>query len=95
MASVQCPPPWKLYVDGSANQRGSGVGLVLVLLEKITIEKSLRLNFSATNNVAEYEALLMGMVMVQKMGGKAVKVFSDSKLVVGQEIGRASCRERV
>ena len=43
--------------------------------EKIIIEKSLRLSFSATNNEAEYEALLMGMMMVQKMGGKAVKVF--------------------
>ena len=51
--------------------------------EKITIEKSLRLSFSVTNNEAEYEALLMEMAMVQKMGGKAVKVFSDSKLVVG------------
>ena len=93
MVSVQGPPPWELYVDGSANQRGSGVGLVLVLLEKITIEKSLRLNFSATNNVAEYEALLMGMVMVQKMGGKAVKVFSDSKLVVGQVRGDLEARD--
>ena len=38
--------------------------------EKITIEKSLRLSFSAMNNEAEYEALLMGMMMVQKMGRK-------------------------
>ena len=75
---VQCPSPWKVYVDGAANQRGSGVWLVLVSLEKITIEKSLRLGFSATNNEAEYETLLMGMVMVQKMGGKMVEVFSDS-----------------
>ena len=60
------------------------MGLGLVSLEKITIEKSLRLSFSATNNEVEYEALLMGMMMVQKMGGKAVKVFLDSKLVVGQ-----------
>ena len=51
--------------------------------EKITIEKSLRLSFLATNNEAKYGALLMGMMMVQKIGGKAVKVFSDSKLVVG------------
>ena len=51
--------------------------------EKITIEKYLRLDFSATNNEDKYEALLMGMVMVQKMGGKAVKIFSDSRLVVG------------
>ena len=44
------------------------MGLVLVSPEKITIEKSLRLSFSATNNEAEYEALLMGIMMVQKMG---------------------------
>ena len=62
-------------------------GLVLVSPKKITIEKSLRLGFSATNNEAEYEALLMEMMMVQKMGGKTVKVFSDSKLVVGQVRG--------
>ena len=84
MASIQGLPPWELYVDGAANQQGSGVELVLVSPEKITIEKSLRLNFSATNNEAEYEVLLKGMVMVQKMEGKAVRVFSDSKLVVGQ-----------
>ena len=59
------------------------MGLVLVSPEKITIEKSLRLGFSATNNEAEYEILLMGMVMVQKMSGKMVEVFSDSKLVMG------------
>ena len=80
---VQCPMPWKLYVAGATNRRGSGVGLVLVSPEKITIEKSLRLSFSAMNNEAEYEALLMGMAMVQKMGGKAVNVFSESKLVMG------------
>ena len=51
------------------------MGLVLVSPKKITIEKSLRLGFSATNNEAEYETLLMGMMMVQKMGGKMVKVY--------------------
>ena len=64
VASIQGLQPWKLYVDGAANQQGSGVGLVLVSPEKITIKKSLRLNFSATNNEAEYEALLKGMEMV-------------------------------
>ena len=75
VVSVQCPMPWELYVDGAANQRGSGVGLVLVSPEKIIIEKSLRLSFSAMNNEAEYEALLMGMVMVHKMGGKSSEGF--------------------
>ena len=69
------------------------MGLVLVSPEKITIEKSLRLNFSATNNEAEYETLLKGMVMIQKMGGKAVRVFSDSKLVVGQVRGDLEVRD--
>jgi len=63
------------------------VGLVLVSLEKITIEKSLRLDFLATNNEAEYEALLVGMAMVRKMGGKALQIFSDSRLVVDQVKG--------
>ena len=45
VVSVQCPMPWELYVNGAANQRGLGVRLVLVLPEKITIEKSLRLSF--------------------------------------------------
>ena len=83
LISMQDPSSWRVYVEGAANQRGSGVGLVLVSSEKITIEKSLRLGFSATNNVAKYETLLMGMAMVQKMGGKTVEMFSDSRLVVG------------
>jgi len=77
-------------VDGAANQRGSGIGLVLISPEGITIEKSLRLGSSATNNEAEYEALLQGMTMVQKLSGKT---FSDSKLVVGQVTGKLEARD--
>ena len=62
--SVQEPLTWEVYVDGAVNHRGSGVGLVLVSPERITIEKSLRLGFSTTSNEAEYEALLVGMIMV-------------------------------
>ena len=55
---------WEVYIDRALNQNGSGIGLVLISLEKVIVEKSLRLDFSATNNEAEYEALLMGMAMV-------------------------------
>ena len=82
--SQQEPTCWKAHVDSAANQRGSGVGLVLVSLEGITIEKSSRLGFSTTNNETEYEALLEGMSMIQKLGGKSINMFSDSRLVVGQ-----------
>ena len=65
----------------------------MVSLEKIMIEKSLRLGCSVTNNEDEYEALLVGMIMVQKMGGKAVKVFFDSRLVMGQVQGELEVRD--
>ena len=53
MASTPKPPCWKVYVDSVVNQRGSGVGLVLITPEGATIEKSLRLGFLVTNNEAE------------------------------------------
>ena len=68
--SLQEPVLWKVYVDGAPNQRGFRVGLVLFSPKQITIEKSLRLGFLATNNEVEYEVLLEGMSMVQRMGGK-------------------------
>ena len=84
---------WEVYVDGASNQKGSGVGLVLMSPEKVIIEKSLRLDFSAINNEAKYEVLLVGMTMVQRMGGKSIKLFSDSRLVVGQVKGEFEAKD--
>ena len=86
-------PTWEIYVDGALNQKGSGVGLILISPEKVIIEKFLRLDFSATNNEAEYEALLIGMAMVQRMGEKSIKLFSDSRLVVGQVKGEFEAKD--
>ena len=80
--SFHRPSPRKLYIDGAANQKGSRVRVVIFFPDGITIEKSLRLGFLATNNEIEYEALLVGVAMVKKMGGKAVEIFLDSRLVV-------------
>ena len=80
-------------MDRAANQKGSGVGLVLISPEKLIVEKPLRLGFSATNNEAEYEALLEGMSMVQRMGGKSATMFSDSRLVVDQVKGELEARD--
>ena len=67
--------------------------LVLISPKTITIEKSLRLSFLATNNEAKYEALLVGMTMVQKMGERIVEIFLDSRLVVGQVKGELEARD--
>ena len=55
--------------------------------------KSLRLDFSATNNKAKYEALLVGMEMVQRIGGKTVEMFSNLRLVVGQVKGELKAKD--
>ena len=80
-------------MDGASNKKGSRVGLVLMSPKKVVIEKSLRLDFSATNNEAEYEALLEGMAMVKRMGGKFIKLFSDSRLVVDQVRGEFEAKD--
>ena len=69
LISTQETLQWKVYVDGVANQKGSSIGLVLISPEKLVVEKLLRLGFSATNNEAEYEALLEEISMVERMGG--------------------------
>ena len=58
------------------------------------MEKSLRYGFPTTNNEAEYEALLAGMAMVSKLGGKVVEVFSDSRLMVRQVNGECGAKDQ-
>ena len=82
-----------MYIDGALNQKGSGVGLVLISPEKVIVEKSLRLDFSATNNEAEYEAIMIGIAMVQRMGEKSVKVFLELRLVVSQVKGEFEAKD--
>ena len=91
--SQYCLPTWEVYVDRASNQKGSGVGLVLTSPRKVVIEKSLKLDFPATNNEAEYETLLEGMAIVQRMGGKSIKLFSNSRLVVGQVRGEFEAKD--
>ena len=47
MISQYCLPTWEVYVNGASNQKGSGIGLVLISPEKVIIEKFLRLDFEA------------------------------------------------
>ena len=75
--------PWELFVNGAANQKGSGIGIVIISLKRITLEKSLRLGFSVTKNETEYKALQARLNVVKKLGGKAIKVHCDSRLVAG------------
>jgi len=57
------------------------------------MEKSLRLGFLATNNEAKYEALLAHLSAIKKLGGRAVEVFSNSRLIVGQVKGEFEAKD--
>ena len=52
---------WKLFVDGASNRHGAGLSIVLISPDGLTIEHSITLGFPASNNEAEYEALLAGL----------------------------------
>jgi len=75
---------WVLSVDGSSNQQGSGVGVILEGPNGLLIEQALRFAFKASNNQAEYEALITGMLLAKEMGAKSLLAKSDSLLVTGQ-----------
>uniref|UniRef100_A0A2N9IZX2 RNA-directed DNA polymerase n=1 Tax=Fagus sylvatica TaxID=28930 RepID=A0A2N9IZX2_FAGSY len=68
-------------------------GIILVSPEKDKFEYAIQLRFRATNNEAEYEALLAGLKLSKKMGVKNLTVKSDSQLVVGQIKGEYEARE--
>ena len=75
---------WKLYVDGSSNDCGAGVGLMLISPEGHKINCALRFGFNASNNEAEYEAFLLGLRLAKEMKAGYLQIFSDSRLVVKQ-----------
>uniref|UniRef100_A0A2N9HK66 Uncharacterized protein n=1 Tax=Fagus sylvatica TaxID=28930 RepID=A0A2N9HK66_FAGSY len=75
---------WKLFVDGASNMKGAGAGAVLVSPEGLILEQAVRLGFLASNNEAEYEALLIGLRSALRLGADRLQVFCDSQLVVEQ-----------
>ena len=74
-------------MDSVVNQKGSGIGIMIISPEGITLEKSLRLGFSAMNNEAEYEALQARLVAVRELRGKFVKAYCNFRLIAGQVWG--------
>jgi ribonuclease HI len=80
---------WTMYFDGSKRVQGAGVGVFLISPQGDKLKYVLRMSFSqASNNEAEYEALLHGMKMAKAYGATRLKIFWDSNLVVQQVINR-------
>ncbi|GJR02797.1 reverse transcriptase domain-containing protein [Tanacetum coccineum] len=75
---------WTLFTDGASESMGSSAGLVLISPSGMEFTYALRLNFTSTNNEAEYEALVAGLRMASKMKVQVIDVKVDSKLVASQ-----------
>ncbi|XP_057969549.1 uncharacterized protein LOC131158704 [Malania oleifera] len=85
---------WVLHIDGSSNAIGGGAGFILSAPDDSETLFALKLEFSATNNDAEYEALLAGLRLAETLGVARIKVSSDSQMVVEQLKGEFEAREQ-
>ncbi|GJS17810.1 reverse transcriptase domain-containing protein [Tanacetum coccineum] len=73
----ELPEPWILFTDGSSCADGSGAGLILTNPEEMEFTYALRFRFEATNNKAEYEALIAGLRIAEQMGVKNLQANVD------------------
>ncbi|XP_064979380.1 uncharacterized protein LOC135620378 [Musa acuminata AAA Group] len=89
----QTEEAWDLHVDGSATSSSAGAGLVLSAPDGRLFERSLRFGFRATNNEAEYEALLAGLKLALEMQVDIIHVFTNSQLVAEQLGGGYEAKE--
>jgi ribonuclease HI len=80
---------WTMYFDGSKRVEGAGAGVVLISPQGDKLKYVLRMSFPhASNNEAEYKALLHGMRMAKACGATRLKIFGNSNLVVHQVMNR-------
>jgi ribonuclease HI len=84
---------WSMDFDGAVSKEGAGAGVWLHNHQKRYSENhSYKLNFHCTNNVAEYEALMLGLKLLKKVGAKQIMVRGDSELIIKQIKGEYAAK---
>src|SRR4051812_48234006 len=79
---------WTMHFDGSKGEAGAGVGVILTSPQGDKMKYVLRIKFRASNNEAEYEALIPGMRMAKIYGTTRLVIYGDSNLVVQQTMNQ-------
>jgi ribonuclease HI len=92
-SSIQ-PELWIMYFDGSLMKTGAGAGLLFISPLGKHLRYVLHLHFSASNNVAEYEALVNGLRIATELGVWCLDARGDSQLVIDQVMKNSHCRDR-
>ena len=85
--------PWDMAFDGSARQGVAGAGVVITSPTGEKIKYVFRILFEASNNAAEYEALIAGLRAARGLGVRELRARGDSQLVINQVNGVCGCHK--
>jgi ribonuclease HI len=73
-----------VFTDGAWGQSGAGASFILVAPSGLRSKYAAKLEFRATNNIAEYEGLILGLNKAKALGARTLLIKTDSQLVAGQ-----------
>ena len=82
-----------IQTDGSSAQKTGGVGVIIITPEGNVLKYRVQLQYLATNNEAEYKAILKGLRIGKVLGAKNLLLQSDSKFVIEQIKGKYEAKE--
>jgi ribonuclease HI len=82
-----------MHFDGSKMLGGLGASVVLTSPKGDKLQYVLQMHFRASNNVAEYEALVHGLKLAKEIGIRRILCFGDSDLVVHQVSGEWDAKD--
>jgi ribonuclease HI len=85
---------WTMYFNGSLVKTGAGVGLLFISPLRKHVRYVLRLHFPASNNVAEFEALVNGLRIAIELGVRCLDARGDSQLVIDQVMKNSHCHDQ-
>jgi ribonuclease HI len=88
------PKLWTMYFDGSLMKSRAGAGLLFISPLGKYVRYVLRLHFPASNNVAEYEALVNGLRIAVELGVRRLDARGDSQLVIDHVMKNSHCRDQ-
>ena len=75
---------WVLETDGSSRAQGGGAGIILKSSNELTIAQAIKLVFTVSNNETEYEAIILGLTVVEYLSIENIDIRCDSQLVAVQ-----------
>jgi ribonuclease HI len=85
---------WTMYFDGPLMKTRAGASLLFISPLEKHVRYVIRLHFPASNNMAEYEALVNGLRITVELGVRRLDAHGDSQLVIDQVMKNSHCRDR-